>query len=116
MHTIFTILLLIVLSSHLTQAADKIVSCEIMRDGATAYTGKCILMPLHDGSFILSNLQQQIPLFDDVSMVSVSLTEKDVADVRGLTSAGIRSLWGEAKRFQKDPACCTGYDFEICVR
>lgn len=36
--------------------------------------------------------------------------------VRGLTSEGINSRWGEAKRSKKDKSCWIGEDFKICAK
>lgn len=47
--------------------------------------------------------------------ISVYLIEPSVAEVRGLTTAGVNSRWGQAKRSSSDPACWVGSDFTICV-
>lgn len=116
MNKIITGLLMIAMSAHISLAADKIVGCEIRMENKTAYKGTCIIIPEYDGSFFLANANRQIPLFENTSMVSVSLIENDVADVLGLTSAGLRTRWGEAKRSQTDKTCWIGYEFEICAR
>lgn len=76
----------------------------------------CEFLPESGGSFSLSAVGGQGELFPEVSMVSVYVVEPGVAEVRGLTAAGINSRWGEAQRSAKDRACWTGGDFEVCAR
>jgi len=98
-----------------TLAADKVVKCEINSDGKKVFNAKCLFTPEAKGSFSLSNFKQK-PLFDTISVVSVTIVEKDVAEVRGLTSDGINSRWGEARRSAKDKSCWVGSDFKVCAK
>ncbi len=68
------------------------------------------------GSFSLSALDGQSPLYPGILVVSVSVVTPGKAEVRGLTAEGITSRWGEAHRSKTDPACWTGSDFEVCAR
>jgi len=97
------------------QAADKTVKCEIESGTMKVFNGKCKFMSEAGGSFSLSNFSEK-PLFDEVEIVSVTIIEKGLAEVRGLTTRGNNSRWGEAKRSSKDPACWVGADFKICAR
>ena len=47
--------------------------------------------------------------------ISVAITQPGVAEVRGLTTDGINSRWGEATRSTSDKACWVGSDFTICA-
>ena len=47
--------------------------------------------------------------------ISVYITEPGIAEVRGLTSDGINSRWGGARRSTSDKACWVGSDFTICA-
>lgn len=47
---------------------------------------------------------------------SVDIVETNQAEVRGLTSKGINSRWGEAKRSRKQPSCWVGEDFKVCAK
>lgn len=49
------------------------------------------------------------------AVISVYITEPGIAEVRGLTTGGINSRWGEARRSSSDPACWAGSDFTICA-
>jgi hypothetical protein len=109
---LLTVLLLI---SGSTIAADKIVKCQIDSAGEQAYKGKCLFIPDTKGSFALANPQKNKPLFDGITDVSVFIIEKGVAEVRGLTTDGINSRWGEAKRSTEDKACWVGEDFKVCA-
>ena len=114
-------LLLLVLTSlllitQMTVAAEKKAECEITSNNKVVFKGKCLFFPEHGGTFSLSALDNNKPLFDDILIVSVAMTQKNVAEVRGLTTSGINSRWGEAKRSVKDKACWKGSDFIICAR
>ena len=47
--------------------------------------------------------------------ISVYIIQPGIAEVRGLTTAGINSRWGEARRSNSDRACWVGGDFTICA-
>ena len=65
-----------------------------------------------NGSF---SIESPYGLIAGRAMISVSLTEPRVAQVRGLTTRGINSSWGTATRSTSDPACWVGSDFVICA-
>ncbi len=115
MKQLFVILIALFVFSHYAQAADKTAKCEIKSGSNTVFNGKCKFMPEAGGSFSLSNFSEK-PMFDEVTIVSVTIVEKGVAEVRGLTTRGNNSRWGEAKRSTKDPACWVGSDFIVCAR
>jgi hypothetical protein len=113
--TSLMIFLSLLLAAQTAVAAERIVSCEINSNGKTVFNGKCKFIPDQGGSFSLSGVTGK-PLFGNVTDVSVYIIEKGVAEVRGLTSDGINSRWGEAKRSAKDKACWEGSDFRVCAR
>jgi hypothetical protein len=45
----------------------------------------------------------------------VQIVQPGVAEVRGLTRAGINSRWGSAQRSKRDRACWRGSDFWVCA-
>ena len=96
-------------------AADRKVKCQIDSYGEPSYKGTCLFLPDTNGSFSLENLTKGKPLTGTVSMISVTVIEKGVAEVRGLTTEGINSRWGAAKRSSKDQACWEGEDFKVCA-
>lgn len=65
-----------------------------------------------NGSF---SIQAQSGLIVGRESISVYIIEPSVAEVRGLTTAGINSKWGMARRSNSDPACWVGEDFTICA-
>lgn len=99
----------------LAQAKAKPAVCQIDGGGQTRYKGKCLFTPEQGGSFTLQHPQKNKALMNGISMVSVSIIEKDFAEVRGLTKEGINSRWGEAHRSQQQKACWVGSDFKICA-
>jgi hypothetical protein len=109
---LLTVLLLI---SGSTIAADRVVKCQIDSAGSPTYKGKCLFVPDTNGSFALLNPQKNKPLLIGITDVSVFIIEKGVAEVRGLTTDGINSRWGEAKRSTEDKACWVGEDFKVCA-
>lgn len=115
MRFLITVATILLLTTNLATAKDRIVKCKIDSGNQTIYEGKCAFIPDTKGSFGLSNPVKNQPLTDTISMVSVMIIEKGVAEVRGLTSDGINSRWGEAKRSAKDKACWEGVDFKVCA-
>ena len=97
------------------QARERIVRCRVVSGGTIAVDGKCLFDAVEDGSFHLGNVDGSKPLFDEVLLLNVAVVARDVAQVRGLTKAGINSMWGEAHRSARDRACWDGSDFRICA-
>lgn len=97
------------------EAAGRVVKCQIDGAGVTSYKGQCIFTPDSGGSFSLRNVDEGKLISPNVTDVSVSIIEKDVAEVRGLTTDGINSRWGDARRSSNDPACWVGSDFRVCA-
>jgi hypothetical protein len=112
-----TLLILpLVLLAGAAEARDA--GCRIEQAGRVVLDRTCDFAPEgRDGSFTLSPRGGgQGMLFGSVSMVSVSVIEPGLAEVRGLTRDGINSRWGTARRSQRDGACWQGDDFRICAR
>ncbi|MDB5722848.1 MAG: hypothetical protein JWP15_3466 [Alphaproteobacteria bacterium] len=82
--------------------------------GAAPFRGPCRFLPDKGGSFSLDPIGRKT-FSSEISTLSVFVTGPGVAEVSGLTAAGINSRWGEARRSRKDPACWEGADFRICV-
>lgn len=99
--------------SHAVSPPGRIVDCLIVTN-SDDYEGPCRFFADDDGSFSLS-LDDESPLVDAVTMVSVTILEPGEADVRGLTTGGINSRWGSAMRDAEDRACWNGADFTICA-
>lgn len=94
-------------------SATKTANCEVYSANDT-YKGKCIFSSEKGGHFSIRKPKGQI--LDGITDINVYIIEKDVAEVRGLTTHGINSRWGEARRSSSDRACWVGSDFEICAR
>lgn len=95
------------------QAANAF--CEI-RGAAneTLFQGDCIFSQFGgNGSF---TIESPYGLILDRESISVYIIEPGVAEVRGLTTSGINSMWGRVRRSTSDPACWVGGDFTICAR
>lgn len=99
-------------------AEARDAGCRIEQAGRVVLDRTCDFQPDgRDGSFILSPRGGgQGPLFGSVSLVSVSIIEPGLAEVRGLTRDGVNSRWGTAQRSRRDGACWQGDDFRICAR
>lgn len=95
-------------------AQGRAARCVVSSDGAAAYRGPCRFLAERDGSFTVTPAGRgRFP--GGVGSVSVSLTGRGVAEVRGLTADGINSRWGEARRSARDRACWVGSDFSVCA-
>ena len=77
------------------------------------WNGDCNFSADADGSFFLRPTHGSF--VGGISDLTVRIEKPGVAEVRGLTSAGINSMWGEAKRSTKDGACWLGEDFSVCA-
>jgi len=90
--------------------------CSVESGGMMLFEGKCNFGSEQGGSFYLSSYYDNVPLFEGIDSISVTIIQKGFADVRGLTTDGINSRWGEAQRSYEDRACWVGADFRICAR
>lgn len=101
-----------------TPALARDAGCRIEQAGRVVLDRTCDFQPEgRDGSFTLSARGgADVPLFRGVSVVSVMIIEPGLAEVRGLTTSGINSRWGTARRSDRDRACWQGDDFRICAR
>ena len=87
----------------------------VIKGGAnqTLFRDKCNFNQFGgDGSFLI---EAKSGLIAGRESITVNIIEKGVAEVRGLTTDGINSRWGEARRSKVDKACWLGSDFSICA-
>lgn len=108
-------LVAIILSGCAVVGHTKVATCQIDEQGKTTFKGKCNFRAVEGGSFDLSNLNQNRPLFRDTMNVNVWLTEKNVAEVSGSRKGGFNSRWGTAQRSTQQKACWVGSDFKVCA-
>lgn len=94
-------------------SATKTANCEVYTHD-DSYEGKCIFTSEKGGSFSIRKPKGRI--LPNITDINVYIVETGVAEVRGLTTGGINSRWGEARRSTTDRACWIGDDFEICAR
>ena len=94
-------------------AEARTARCVVQSAGAPIWRGPCDFVPDRNGSFGIQPLRGRFP--GGISDISVGIIAPGVAEVRGLTPAGINSRWGEARRSRRDKACWAGEDFRICV-
>jgi hypothetical protein len=98
-------------------ASNSIADCQVSMGDEDLFKGRCLFSLEEGGSFSLSALDNESPLYDEILFVSVYITGKNKAQVRGLTSNGINSLWTENfVRDKKDPACWVDAGVKICAR
>jgi hypothetical protein len=113
-----TALLLIALVGAGGAAAASTARC-VVKTADGRYAGPCKFSLDHGGSFNIAPAGQ--PEFFKHARQDPGLTDirvdviGDEADVHGLTTNGINSRWGSAKRSKSDHACWTGDDFSICA-
>ena len=93
-------------------AFAKTATCQIDEQGRTTFKGKCNFYADSDGSFTITKTNVNRPLMRNVMDVTVSINEKDFADVHSTTKSGNNSRWGQAKRTK---ACWIGSDFKVCA-
>jgi len=105
-----TALALVAATASEGQAREKISRCRIESGGSLVVNGKCLFDGYPDGSFHLGNVDQNKSFSDEILLLNVVIVGQGVAEVRGLTRAGINSLWGEARRSSRDRTCWYGAD------
>jgi hypothetical protein len=110
-------LLLLALACAVSPAAarDGLAVCKVSFAGSVAFSGPCLFSPEAGGTFSIASPAGQGELYGGISIVTVVVVAPGEADVFGLTSAGINSRWGPARRSTIDPACWTGSDFKVCA-
>ena len=106
----------ILLAAPPAAAKSKLASCRIVSEGAVKFSGRCRFTAERGGSFHLGPARRRGALYGSILSVSVTIVSRGVAEVRGLTRAGINSRWGQARRSRRDRACWVGSDFRICAR
>ena len=94
-------------------ARPRIAHCAISTEEAP-YRGPCRFIPERGGSFALEPAWGR-RFFGEVTGISVEMIGRGEAEVRGLTTSGINSRWGAARRSRRDPACWEGQDFSVCA-
>lgn len=95
-------------------AKPRSARCAISGGAETPYKGPCRFEAEKGGSFTVTPAGRRT-FMGDVTSVSVYLVGSGQAEVRGLTTGGVNSRWGEARRSRRDPACWDGSDFRVCV-
>lgn len=95
-------------------AKPRPARCAISGGAERPYSGPCLFSAEKGGSFTVTPAGRRT-FMADVTSVSVYVTAGGAAEVRGLTTDGINSRWGEARRSRRDRACWDGSDFRICV-
>ncbi|MBN2824221.1 MAG: hypothetical protein JXQ76_02770 [Campylobacterales bacterium] len=94
----------------------KSALCTVESNHQIEFHGNCDFQSEQGGSFSIAQFNPNQPLYGPILSVSVYIVQRGIAEVRGLTTDGINSRWGEARRSQDDPACWIGSDFKICAR
>lgn len=112
---IFLALSGLIFSGSVYAVNKRVVNCNIQTVDAN-YKGKCKFYVEQGGTFSLSSLQEGHQLLPNITNISVYILEKGHAQVRGLTTDGINSMWGEATRSTKDKSCWVGSDFKVCAK
>ena len=103
----------IALSTTQAEAKPRPARCVIDAAGAPRWSGACRFDAQRGGSFTITPPRGHFQ--NHVASISVSIVRPGLAEVRGLTHAGINSRWGQARRSPRDRACWVGSDFSVCV-
>jgi hypothetical protein len=96
-----------------TAAEARPARCVVASAGSATWRGPCDFVPDRGGSFGIRPYRGSFG--DGITDISVTIMRPGVAEVRGLTGAGINSRWGTARRSSRDRACWVGEDFSVCV-
>lgn len=91
----------------------RIARCVIEARRSAGFIGPCAFVRERGGTFTISRPNGADLM--GVSLITVAVVGRGVAEVRGLTTNGINSSWGRATRSRGDPACWIGNGFRICA-
>ena len=96
-------------------AQEKLADCTVTSNGIVEFDGPCGFLPDDGGTFSIATPGGEGPLYGEISVITVFVVSPGEAEVSGLTTSGINSRWGSARRSTSDPACWTGSNFEVCA-
>jgi hypothetical protein len=94
-------------------ARARTARCDIATEEAP-YRGPCRFAAEGGGSFSLTPIGRR-GFMGDVTTISVAVVGRGEAEISGLTTSGVNSRWGHARRSRRDRACWVGRDFTVCV-
>lgn len=95
------------------EARQRAARCVVEGRQTIPYNGPCLFEAAPGGSFTIDPPRGR-NFVGDVTTVSVAVTSRGVAEVRGLVG-GVNSRWGRAVRSSRQPACWIGEDFRVCA-
>lgn len=95
------------------EARQRAARCVVEAPQTVPYRGPCLFEAERGGSFTIDPPRGRL-FVGDVTTISVAVTGRGVAEVRGLVG-GINSRWGRAIRSSRDAACWIGSDFRVCA-
>lgn len=80
---------------------------EITAPEHALYKGDCEIHREGGGTFILwaPYPENHLPIFEDMSTITVFVVTGDRAKVSGMTTDGIQNIWGDAMRSKSDAGC-----------
>ncbi len=96
--------------------SNAVVShCEIVSSGQRHVIESCLVSSQKNEQGMSFTLQgkDEKPLLEEISLINIDEVSPGLAEVRGLTTGGINSRWGEARH---EGSCWAGSDFRICIR
>jgi hypothetical protein len=88
--------------------------CRLQSAYGERFEAPCDFRVVSGGGFSIAPIAPRRTILG-ASIVNVAVIAPGRAEVSGLTSSGINSRWGPAKRSAADRACWVGSDFRICV-
>jgi hypothetical protein len=127
---IFCIILLLLNTKTMitTVYADRIkLECLVQSGSNVILSGQCLFEKEESTNcFSLSNIIEGLTLDGKpvppsyssevgITDISICIVEKGKAEVRGLTTLGVNSRWGEAISDPNDKSCWIGKGFKICA-
>lgn len=104
----------VALAASPVEAQERAVRCVIESAQSVSYRGPCLFEAEQGGSFNVAPPSGRT-FGSGITSISVALTGRGIAEVRGLTRDGINSRWGRAVRSNRDRACWVGSDFRVCA-
>lgn len=94
---------------------SRLAQCRVSNDYGESFEGDCLYESLGYESFSIMPANQDQSILGSLQ-VTVWVENDEIVEVRGLTTDGINSRWGQVRRSIEDADCWVGEDFIICTK
>lgn len=99
---------------NIKQQAWEDAQCKIVAEGKIQYNKECFVLNSKKAEFSIKPKKSDF-FYSTITMLSLTLIDVNKYHVRGLTSYGNNSYFGDASKSDTSSNCWIGNDFTICI-